>query len=1044
MQQERTFFELIRTAFDPENIDPNITFKPSTNSEFILNKRYYMDRVRKDPVTCDYFLSKENSYLELCLRVSKIISSFETLYSDDIEHIQNLNKHIFYDMFDGRFLFNSPALFSAGVGLTVEPAFADIIYKDINCMTLNDYTTLAKNRNIAQMLSACFVIDVEDSIEGIYDALKETAIISKFGGGVGLNFSRLREKGSKIAGGIGGESSGAISWLDDWNTMAKNVVQGGKRRAALMGMMSVDHPEIEEFIDAKVKEGELSYFNLSVAFNDTFMSALESNNDDFDLLSRTPKNFMKSVKKISAKTLWDKVCTSAWKKGDPGIFFIDSSNRDNILKFDPKFNIISTNPCLVGDTLVTVENGKTKQIKDIIVGDRVLCYDELNKTLTYNTVTFSGMTRKDAMCIQVDFGDTSIKLTPDHEVYTENRGYICAENLTDSDIIVSYTDLDIFEDSPNLVPTTTSVTRVSKMFEKHDVYDITVEENHNFFANGILVHNCAEEPGWDGFCCVLGSINLSRFVKTGEDKKTYFDMASFVQQVHRASYYLDLIPDASSFPTERITDSVKWTRPIGLGLMGLADVFIQADMVYGDEKSTELTEMIATVFSGTAMYSNSYRTRFKDAFPGYESVKKLFEKNGFVYTTDDDTEYGVNLIHKLIDLSKKNEKADKDTCIPYTWLNCIANLYYSSMMFYNKDTDDLTEYDKEYADFVFDLVNGNLRNSRMMSIAPTGTISMILDSSASIEPLFALTWDRLITLDKDTSETVTFYHHLLTDNDINRIRNGKELDEKWIVSNSMNSEDHIMPVRIFAKVIDSAISKTVNLPSDATVQDVKNIYEYCYKSGIKGITIYRDKSRDNQPISDTTSTVKTQTDKPSVEDIKHDPVKPEEETYVGPVKRRNNILAGLTEKANTPFGSMYLTANYSDQEILECFINLGKSGSEIRSMIEALSRVISIGLRSGTKIEDYITTLEGIAGSETWVYDTADGREVYVRSIPDMVAKMLANLYQFRIITGLDTTKTETVNVSEDELKCPECGSPNFRMESGCNVCPSCGYSKCK
>lgn len=1063
----KNFFQLIDTAFSPDNIGTERTFIPSKNSEYILDKRYYIERLRNEDGKI--VLDREHSYAELCMRVSKVLSAFDSLYYDEetdsfnIDHIKNINKHMYHDMLNGRFLFNSPALFSAGKGITTDSNLFELIYKPIGDMTIGDYKAIVSNKNTAQMLSACFVIDVQDSIEGIYDGVKETAIISKFGGGVGINFSNLREKGAKIAGGIGGESSGAVSWLDDWNTMAKNVVQGGKRRAALMGMMKVDHPEIESFIDAKVKEGELSYFNLSVAFSDKFMKALDTENGEFDLLSRTPESYMQSIRKINAKTLWDKVCTSAWKKGDPGIFFIDSANRDNILKLLPDYNIIATNPCLSGDTPVTLRYGKTKPIKDIVVGDTVISYNELTNTLEEKTVTFSQCTKKSAeyMILEIDH-NVRLKLTPDHKVFTTNRGYVKAVDLKSSDIPLTIKPLDIFEGEVSLAYNHGNITDLRMAEDTIDVYDINVEDNHNFFANNVLVHNCAEEPGWDGFCCVLGSINLSQFVKQNEDGKATFDLMAFVQQIHRSSYYLDLIPDASTFPTKRITESVRQSRPIGLGLMGLADLFIKSGITYGDNSSFELTDIIATVFGGTAMYSNYLRTRDKPDFPCSDAIEDLFTKNNFIARSKSDSSV---LVQYFKDIAKiyRSDEGDIATCIPYTWSRNVENFGEVIKVFDPEAKDIYTNYEKEIVDFTFGLVNGILRNSRMMSIAPTGTISMILDASASIEPLFALTWDRLITLDQDTSETVTFYHPLLTPNDITNLQRGEKLGGKWVTSNELDVDAHLTPVQIFAKVIDSAISKTVNMPASATVQDVKDVYEQCYNSGIKGITIYRDKSRDNQPISDASKTDTSKTDTSKTDTSKNSEVKTAEtkatdvpklpeEAYVGPVKKRSSILAGLTEKANTPFGSMYMTANYADKEILECFIHLGKSGSEIRSMIEALSRVISIGLRSGTKIEDYITTLEGIAGSETWVYENAEGNEFYVRSIPDMIAKMLGNLNRFKISIGVTnggsadmvSEKLADHYSGEDDLKCPECGSPNFRMESGCNVCPSCGYSKCK
>jgi ribonucleoside-diphosphate reductase alpha chain len=240
---------------------------------------------------------------EMFRRVAKTIASAESLYEGSPveweEKFYNLMANL-------RFLPNSPTLMNAG-------------------------------KKMGQ-LAACFVLPVNDSMNSIFDTLKNAALILQSGGGTGFSFSRLRPK-ADIVRSTGGIASGPVSFMKIYNTATDVIKQGGARRGANMGILHIDHPDILEFIKIKRSERELTNFNISVAVTDAFMDALK-NDGEYDLINPRSGTI---VSRVKAKVVFNEIVESAWKTGDPGIVFIDRINKANPT---PKIgNMESTNPC---------------------------------------------------------------------------------------------------------------------------------------------------------------------------------------------------------------------------------------------------------------------------------------------------------------------------------------------------------------------------------------------------------------------------------------------------------------------------------------------------------------------------------------------------------------------------------------------------------------------------------------------------------------------------------------------------------------------------
>ena len=550
-----------------------------------------------------------------------------------------------------------------------------------------------------------------------------------------------------------------------------------------------------------------------------------------------------------------------------------------------------------------------------------------------------------------------------------------------------------------------------------EVFDVTVEQVHQFDANGFVAHNCGEIPLYPGEPCDLGAINLAKYVVSNGVGLEGFDNTTFKQDVATCVRFLDDVLDVNRFALEDNRDMSMKLRRLGLGVMGLADALIKMGFGYNTDEGREAVYEIISALREAATETSQRLGVERGNFP-------------------------------LVDQS------DLDT---------------------------------------------PRRNVAILTVAPTGTTSMLMGVSSGVEPVFAPFIHRKIGASYHAMIHPLFQELL----DQHEPRPGFAADGRWdwdavvkavqdnhgsvqgldfipaevrrvlICAHDIMPADHVKMQATVQRAFDdgekvaNSISKTINMPNSATVADVHDAYRLAFETGCKGITVYRDGSRDFQVLS--TSSERPETKK------QEQPVVPvaaasgsngvngvngnhaansfngsgsgavavasaraATSDFGGEVQRqhlpgeplfdRPGRLTGFTDKVKLlePSGEkrgFYVTVNKQDGLPSEVFIQSGKGGEEANADSEALGRLVSIALQYGVPAEALVKTLRGINGG---MYGTYHGR--MVASKADILA------------VALETAGTE--NVLNKGKGCPDCGAP-LRFEEGCQKCESCGFSKC-
>ncbi|WP_040676443.1 adenosylcobalamin-dependent ribonucleoside-diphosphate reductase [Paenibacillus sanguinis] len=581
--------------------------------------------------------------------------------------------------------------------------------------------------------------------------------------------------------------------------------------------------------------------------------------------------------------------------------------------------------------------------------------------------------------------------------------------------------------------------------------------SNSWYFNPIICTNpCGEQglPGWG--VCNLSAINLSRFYDDTNHDVAWDDLATTTRYSVR---FLDNVIDKTPYHFEENEKNQKKERRIGLGTMGLAELMIKLNIRYGSPESLEFLDKLYGFIAREAYLASSDIAAEKGSFPAFEADPYL--QSGF--------------------------------------MKAITEVY-----------PEVGEAIRQQG----------IRNVTIITQAPTGSTGTMVGTSTGIEPYFAFKYYRQSRLGFD-EQFVPIAQEWMN------AHPGEELPDYFVTAMSLSAEDHIRVQAAIQRWVDSSISKTANCPADFTVEETKRLYELAFDLGCKGVTIYRDGSRDVQVLQTEKKEIKaTEEEHPSANKAGaneqaepdallhgdsrsvsasglhpgHSAVKASDSMLSrssgNQYKRRPQVLQGATYKLNTPFGMAYITINDLNGTPGEIFLNVGKAGSDVFAMAEALGRVCSLFLRygdHGEKVELLIKHLKGIGG--TGAIGFGANR---VESIADAVAKALemhvghdgpydghdpapvaATLASGEASaahsTGLqpaasmhapDSSSSRDNDISRDpagawadqEVRhshsihsapatsldlCPSCGSASLINTEGCKTCSNCGYSRC-
>ena len=502
---------------------------------------------------------------------------------------------------------------------------------------------------------------------------------------------------------------------------------------------------------------------------------------------------------------------------------------------------------------------------------------------------------------------------------------------------------------------------------------------------------CGEQPLLPYESCNLGSVNLARMVTT-KDGKPVVDYDKLRHTVREGVHFLDNVIDVNKYPLEKISENTRANRKIGLGVMGFSDMLLELGVPYNSDEAVRIGGSVMQFLTEEGRKMSEELATERGTFPNFKG--SIYDRPG----------------------------------------------------------------------------RKPVRNATVSTIAPTGTLSIIAGCSSGVEPLFGLTFVRRVMDGAELIEVNPVFEKIAKERGIYSEGLMKEIAEHggctgiesvpadiqrvFVTAHDISPEWHIRMQAAFQQYTDNAVSKTVNFPHSATQKDVEKVYMLAYQLGCKGVTIYRDGSRDEQVLS-TGATDKARKAAQLAALAAASPDLAEEKKP----RKRPTMTHGVTQKIPTGCGNLYITINEDEEGICEVFSTMGKSGGCASSQSEAVSRMVSLALRSGVSIDSIIRQVKGIrCPSPGW---GEMGRQIL--SCPDAIGLALerynkdnmgprhgkqkekaATAEAMPTVSYVSSDCTTGANTNHLGLcpECPDCGGL-LEFGEGCAVCRGCGFSKC-
>jgi len=741
--------------------------------------------------------------------------------------------------------------------------------EDVYDLSVDKYHNFAAN-NI--FVHNCFLLPMEDNLSNIFEQVKQTALIHKSGGGTGLLFSNIRPANSMVAS-TSGVASGPVSFMRVFDTATDVVKQGGVRRGANMGILHCSHPDIFNFIRCKEDISQFSNFNMSVGITDNFLKAVKQRNGYPLINPRTKEKIY-----IKAERLWEAICTQAWKTGEPGLIFLDSINAKNPTPW--LGNIEGTNPCLSGDTLIAIADGRgaisIKQLAEEGKDVPVYCSDNgKTKIRILRNPRVTGYSQK-IYKITLDDGN-SLRVTGNHKFILSDGTKKEAEKLQNGDSLnILIKKKAKFNE---ILAHSNSISQdyiwIKNSNEKTFNLEHRLIANYGFGKIGYksIVHH----KDRNGLNNALENLDLAikeRSQQKLEECKNKTDLRCYLNN--------NIVMVEKKCERCGINFSVKWAKrevsycshkcwnnKLAEQRKGIPKELF----VYSNHKVIYVTEDgYEDVYNGTVddfhnyyiggfengkeqIFINTMQCGEQPLLP-YEScnlgsidIAKFIKGNKIDW---DKLAVVVAIAARFLDdvidvnkfptikIERKTKMTRKVGLGIMGWADALIEMgiRYDSeeaiklakrLMMNIREVAHMTSRDLGKEKGLGALEQLKRRNATLTTIAPTGTLSVLANTSSSIEPLFAREYTKTVLngVKLDLSKKYT-----------------EEQEMAVVTSHELTIEQHINMQAAFQQYTDNAVSKTINLHNNATLEHINDAYLLAHSLGCKGITVYRDGSRD--------------------------------------------------------------------------------------------------------------------------------------------------------------------------------------------------------